>query len=868
MAKTIFTDSQVIGQLDSGLRWSGQSLTYGFPTSGTWFPYAEKTTFSALSTAQQTAATLAIGLWDDLMAPDFTLATSGSTANIKYANTTTDIGYAHAYYPSLSPAGGTIWLNPGYGSTSGTNNLVTPVVGQWGFMTYIHETGHALGLDHPGAYNGGSPTYATNAEYAQDSLQYTVMSYFTAGNTGADWIASDGKGYYAQTPMLDDIMAIQAMYGAEMSTRAGNTVYGFNSTADRSVYNFATNLHPVLAIWDGGGIDTLDLSGFSSASVISLIPGTFSNCDAMTSNLAIARNCWIENAIGGGGNDQITGNDIANSLSGLAGIDILYGLLGNDRLDGGIGNDTLEGGAGNDVLIGGAGSDILRGGDGDDIIYYDSADTMSQVNGGAGFDSLAFLGAWQAINLVLYGFEQALAITLDTASQAWSSMTDVYNTNGTVIRSETLYDNGTSTIVEYDVANQYSWSTRTRTYNAQGAMTGETLVADGGGGGQTTNASPTDLSLSASAVIEGAAVGTAIGTLSATDPTAGETFTYALLNNAGGRFGISGSQLVVASAALLDYETATSHAITVQVTDSAGNTYQENFTIAVTNNTADDPVVSEWTTVTRVGTSLSNVITGTTGKDWIQGLGGNDTISGNSNNDKLEGGTGNDSLSGNAGNDYLLGGDGTDTLIGGAGADRLDGGAGTDTLSYAGSTAGVTVNLLTATVSGGDALGDLIFNFENITGSSNADTLTGSGGANTIDGGSGADTILGGAGNDRLIGGAGYDVLDGGLGLDSFVLSRTASSRDTIQNFVTADDTLEISRSEFGTGLAAGTLSGAAFVTNTTGLAGDSNDRFIFNSATKTLFFDSDGTGITGAVAIATFTGLTGSLTSADILIV
>jgi hypothetical protein len=96
MAKTIFTDSQVIGQLDSGLRWSGQSLTYGFPSSGTWFQYAEKTTFTAFSTAQQNAATLAIGLWDDLMAPDFTAA-NGSAANIKYANTT-PTSAMHAYY--------------------------------------------------------------------------------------------------------------------------------------------------------------------------------------------------------------------------------------------------------------------------------------------------------------------------------------------------------------------------------------------------------------------------------------------------------------------------------------------------------------------------------------------------------------------------------------------------------------------------------------------------------------------------------------------------------------------------------------------------------------------------------------------------
>ena len=180
----------------------------------------------------------------------------------------------------------------------------------------------------------------------------------------------------------------------------------------------------------------------------------------------------------------------------------------------------------------------------------------------------------------------------------------------------------------------------------------------------------------------------------------------------------------------------------------------------------------------------------------------------------------------------------------------------------------MTVNLATGAASGGDALGDLIFNFENILGSSQVDTLTGSSGANVIDGGSGNDTIFGGDGNDRLIGNSGLDTLDGGLGQDTFVLSRTTSSRDTIQNFVSADDTLEISRSQFGGGLAAGTLSASQFVTNATGLAGDSNDRFIFNTANSTLYFDSDGTGTSAAVAVAVFTGTAPGLTAADFLIV
>ena len=192
----------------------------------------------ALAAAQQAVATLAIRLWDDLIAPDFTLAADGTTANVKYMNTTTNIGYAQAYYPSGSVgAVGVVQSQLRFELRHQQPGV--PDHRAMGLQAYIHETGHALGLNHPGVYNGGSPTYANDAEYAQDSLQYTIMSYFTASNTGADWVASDGKSYYAQTPMIDDIMVIQAMYGAETTTRTGNTVYGFNSNADRSVYDFA-----------------------------------------------------------------------------------------------------------------------------------------------------------------------------------------------------------------------------------------------------------------------------------------------------------------------------------------------------------------------------------------------------------------------------------------------------------------------------------------------------------------------------------------------------------------------------------------------------------------------------------------------------
>jgi serralysin len=279
------------------------------------------------------------------------------------------------------PGVGSVWFNSNYGSSSGTNNLVSPVVGNHGFLTYTHEIGHAPGLDHMGDYNGSQNNGPSCYE---DSTVYSIMSYYgpnwgSSSSAGAgqvawaDWIGADGKLYSPQTPMLNDILAIQNIYGADTTTRAGNTVYGYSSNisgAVAAIFDFAKNAHPILTIYDANGTDTLNLSGYATDSVINLGSGSFTSCNAMTNNIAIAYNCTIENATGGAGNDTINGNSVNNVLIGGSGNDTINGAGGNDTLTGGLGDDVLKGDTGNDSINGGTGVDTLTGGDGNDTFVF------------------------------------------------------------------------------------------------------------------------------------------------------------------------------------------------------------------------------------------------------------------------------------------------------------------------------------------------------------------------------------------------------------------------------------------------------------------------------------------------------------------
>lgn len=259
--------------------------------------------------------------------------------------------------------------------------------------TIVHEEGHSIGLGHAGPYNGSFTDTETFSPY--DMGLYSIMSYVSPFNTttqyAGDWPAGtyfngtpDSYYNHPTTPMMADILAVQRVYGAPLAANtalAGNNVFGFNCNIagpTEQFFDFTKNPTPVVCLFDIGAGNTLDLSGYATASAINLNPGAFSSCGGGVNNIEIAFGTRIDTGIGGSAADKIIANNDGDTLIGGAGA---------DTLTGGTGKDLLEGGAGNDFLNGGAGADTATYADSAVAVTVSLAVTGAQ-NTGDGHDTL------------------------------------------------------------------------------------------------------------------------------------------------------------------------------------------------------------------------------------------------------------------------------------------------------------------------------------------------------------------------------------------------------------------------------------------------------------------------------------------------
>ena len=316
------------------------------------------------------------------------------------------------------------------------------------------------------------------------------------------------------------------------------------------------------------------------------------------------------------------------------------------------------------------------------------------------------------------------------------------------------------------------------------------------------NQAPTDILLSNTSVNEFAANGTVVGSLSDVDPNAGDTAGFSLLNDAGGRFAVSGANLVVANYILLDFEQSAAHGISLRVTDSGGLSFDKAFTIGVNDvnpealggTAADDKVVGgalddninggggNDTIVGGAGNDMlgggtgNDLIVGGDGNDTIWGEDGNDNLGGNAGNDIIIGGAGNDIIGGDDGNDAINAGDGNDTVFGGAGDDQIGAGAGDDVV------VGGDGNDTIWGEDGNDSINGGIGN-DIILGGAGDDQIGGATGNDNLQGGAGNDTLWGEDGDDVLTGDAGNDILIGGAGNDTFVFA-AGDGKDIVTDFV------------------------------------------------------------------------------------
>ena len=406
LAYSLLTVSVVpqANMLIDGLQWANNSglpattISYSFVAPGSSF-FTGYDNYDSTMTAgvqqlngtQQAAFKSALQAWANVANLNFVQSADNAstvgdirvgfstTYNWSNANGLTIQDYATSTPPAALPDNGDIWLDPGstdayysatlgklYSSPSASSSMPQ---GGYEYFTLLHELGHALGLKHPFETSAFNPVVANPGNTVSgswDSNLFTLMSYTPVPGT-----QMVGFTFNPTTPMLLDIAAMQALYGANTGYNAGDTVYSFNDNPGQ--YYFQT-------LWDGGGHNTIDYTGNTAASIDlragygSVVGNPVYAYDASSPSQTVqVKNLWIA-----------YGTHIDAAIASGSGNNVLTANNDGDTLTGGAGNDTFYGGTGNDIFTGGGGHNVMIGNGGLDTAVYAGPRASYQLQQQAG----------------------------------------------------------------------------------------------------------------------------------------------------------------------------------------------------------------------------------------------------------------------------------------------------------------------------------------------------------------------------------------------------------------------------------------------------------------------------------------------------
>ncbi|MDB9315877.1 matrixin family metalloprotease, partial [Spirulina sp. CS-785/01] len=551
--------------------------------------------------------------------------------------------YAYAYYPSGTSLGGDVHLTDE--SENNSWNNFSDGIGNHGYHSLIHETGHALGLKHPNNYSGdNSPPFLP---FEDDHTTNTVMSYNTPGRSAA-------------TLMPYDLQALQYLYGAKAFNDT-QTTYSF---AEVSFYNdgtqdFGTTSTTIKqTLYDSGGEDVLDFSNLAfeaggyhfdlNENGILTTKNAYNSADYQANGdnsgttyttssygTAIAFNTIIENVITSSSDDWIIANGAANRFSGYTpGVD-----------------------SGDDTLFGTDATDTL------DLSGYTSFEITQQQDGGdlrlilAGDGSITIKDYFNVPENERITLEFADSIIYGTPGPDNLYGTDGNETIDALADDDDLYGEAGDDIL-------YGRSGNDRLEGGEGndelyGGDGNDSFFDGDGDNRLEGGAGDD---------EFYIDGTSNNTFTGYTPgiNSGNDIIWDNNNNPD-TLDLSGYSFstVTQEKQGLDLRITLGEDGSVLIKDYFNTPDEERFTI----NFAESIIY---------GTPGRDDLQGTAGNDTIDGLEGNDRLFGKTGDDILYGRSGDDKLYGEQGDDELYGGTGNDKFFDGGGSNRLDGGAGDD----------------------------------------------------------------------------------------------------------------------------------------------------------------------------------------------